>query len=204
MTEPAARSRADIFNCPSCGQEIGVTLLNQPRVETCPHCHQPYIVPSIDGDTALPDVSASIKTADGFEIIDDTASTENDEETARRKAEDRENHLDGRHVALVAGQRRALNRARLFSLGFAIACIAGLIQIGLLVGRNPSIFQHRQRMMWLALMTVGLLYFVLWLLRRYARITRQLRQPPAPPPLRCPEFSTLQDGSQYWKNLDKM
>lgn len=204
MAEQTARSRADIFNCPSCGLEIGVTLLDQPRVETCPHCHQPYIVPSIDGNTALPDVSVRMKAADGFEVIDDTASTENDEETARRQAEDRENHLDGRHVALVAGQRRALNRARLFSLGFAMVCIAGLIQIGLLVGRNPSIFQHRQRMMWLALMTVGLLYFVLWLLRRYARITRQLRQPPASPPLPRPEFSTLQDGSQYWKNLDKM
>src|SRR5690606_26094243 len=181
---PAPRARAASLNCPACGNEIGVTLLERPRGETCPHCQSAYIVPAIDGSTELP-------PPDPFEIIDDTEPEESPEELARRLKEERESRLNTLHVAAVTAERRGKNRARLFSLGGGLACLIGILQIGFLVYRNPDALADRQRVVGLAVLGVGMLYFALFLFRRAARLTHELRQPILPPPDHPPDFEPL-------------
>jgi hypothetical protein len=43
-----------------------------------------------------------------------------------------------------------------------------------------------------------------FLLRQVAALNRELRQPALTEPAAPPDFSTLSDGSQRWKNLEDM
>jgi hypothetical protein len=43
-----------------------------------------------------------------------------------------------------------------------------------------------------------------YLVRRAVELTRELRKPAQEAPEARPDFSTLSDGSQHWKNLDEM
>jgi hypothetical protein len=195
MSEPSVRRRAEILNCPVCGEAIGVTLMETARVETCPHCGSAYTVPSVDGSIELP-------KEDPFAIIDD--EPEDEEAAARRLKEERESRLNALHVASVTAERRAKTRLRLFCLGGATLCLVGLIQTALLLVQRPEALQERRRAIGLAAAAAGMLYFALWLFRKSMRLGAELRRPLQLDPDRPPDFTPLQDGSQRWKNLEKM
>ncbi len=190
-------SRPDILLCPACNREIGVTLLQQPRTDRCPHCQADYIVPSVDGSTELP-------PADPFQIIDDQPQRESDEEAVRRLTEERESRLNSLHVAAVAGERRGKNRLRLFCIGGAFAAGVIVVQLGLLIGRSPAILGQRRAALMLAGAVVMLIYLAIWLLRKAGQLAGQLRHPILDDPATPPDFAPLQDGSQHWKTLEQM
>jgi hypothetical protein len=118
--------------------------------------------------------------------------------------DDRDDELDGVRIRQLAAVRRGAFRARSYSLIAAVACLVVSIQ---LVMMTADAVRARG---W-GLLTVGYVQFaVLALLaaahfgRRVRALSRELRAPPPLPPIPPggPDFSTLSDGSQQWKNLD--
>lgn len=190
-----SRKRADILVCPHCGNEVGVTLMEAARIEPCPHCGQAMVLPSVDGSTEVPEPA--------FAIIDDEAE-EDDATAMERLRRQREERLNSLRIASLAGERRALHRRRTFTLGWGVVLMIGALQGILLIVRNAGEPDQRSRLLALAVLSVGAIYFGLRAFRRAAALSQQLRQPLQSLPDQSPDFAPLSDGSQHWKNLEKL
>lgn len=99
--------------------------------------------------------------------------------------------------------RRGAYRTRSWLIIAAVACVAGAAQLIYLAVRG---YHFGQRivpggdLLAAAVALVVLPFFI----RRAIRVNREIRQSPLDEPQTPPDFSTLSDGSQRWKNLEAM
>lgn len=123
-----------------------------------------------------------------------------DEPTAQASHDDREHELDGLRIRQLSALRRSAYRTRSFAIIVAVAC--------LVVGIQLAIKAFRAESAWFRVLSAALAVFALFgavhFTRRIAALQRELRTPPPmpPEPPGGPDFSTLSDGSQQWKNLE--
>ena len=105
----------------------------------------------------------------------------------------------------LARVRRAFIRARSWLVVGMVACVtvAGeFIQKTAQALRAQRALTARSALF--VASTVIALFVALYFGRRAVAISRELARPLLDEPTTPPDFSTLSDGSQHWKNLDKM
>lgn len=132
------------------------------------------------------------------DIVDDTER--DDALEAYRAAE-----LDGLKIRQLSSLRRGAIRARSWCLIAAGVGAVGAVQLVIKAVRN---IRHAHA---LTLRAVGFLLFAvvgtllaIALLRRAAALKREVGKSSLPAPVTPPDFSTLNDGSERWKDLEDM
>jgi hypothetical protein len=174
---PAEAGPPADYLCPHCGQPVPATAVATGPFITCPHCGQEFALPASDAP----------------------------EPTTAEIQEEAEAQMDAMRVHALARGRRATIRVRSWLIVATVGCIAiagelirksvvALHALGRLSSRTVIFF----------IFAAASLLAAAWLGRRAMAITRELAKPLLDEPETPPDFSTLSDGSQHWKNLDQM
>jgi hypothetical protein len=174
---------------------------NNPMPAACPVCGRPLprdVVPL--GWVQCPACGAQV------ELVAVPSVEPGDEEGTPEPPPDPDAALNALRVRQIAALRRGGYRTRsyCFVAAAALAVVAAqLAFMGLASYRDSG-----GRLTWPAIYAV-LVLLALWGCAHFAgrvlRLTNELRQSPTaalPPPEHEPDFSTLGDGSQQWKNLE--
>jgi hypothetical protein len=109
--------------------------------------------------------------------------------------------LDGIRIRRLAAERRAAYRARSHCIIGAAACFVLELQLVWMLWRRSSTAFGPWAFAYYAtavLAAAGVLYFS----RRAMQLHREANRRVLDEPVTPPDFSTLSDGSQRWKNLD--
>jgi hypothetical protein len=117
-------------------------------------------------------------------------------------------HLNSNRIRQMAALRRAAIRTRSYCFIGLCVCVVGIAQLVFETARDwPVPFSVRG--VWLpALYIVCMIALGAWaipaLLRLLIRFHREAKESAIPPPDRPPDFSSLQDGRQFAKNLENV
>jgi hypothetical protein len=127
-----------------------------------------------------------------------------DTEPVEAPPEDRrDSELDALRIRQVSTARRAAIRVRTYLLVGVITCAAGVAQ---LVVQTVKHVRHEKRFdVWAIVYVVGaiaILAAAIYFLSRWRAMGRELAQPVLEEPTTPPDFSTLSDGAEPWKNLE--
>lgn len=167
------------FVCPGCDVVIAAEAGDVARVHLCPGCGQPILIPAIDGSTEVPEETEEAEPAEDDQI----------------------NRL---RVRQVTRERRSLIRSRshaLIGVGLCVVAAGELLLYAIRARR------HHEPWIWPAIYLL-LVVALLWLAWRLGRVAinlhRQSKVELLNDPATPPDFSTLQDGSQFVENLRKM
>jgi hypothetical protein len=187
---PEARGFAHTIACPECGH----TYEHEGRLTTgflqCPACAAQFFAP----DTSVRE--------DGDEQRESDQPDEG-HEAALKRQEDL-HYLRIRQAVLT--ERRALARTRTWYIvgtaGFAVAAVQMLVLAYKYVYVSGAGWRLRPIGYVFAALTAALAA-VIWF-RRIRAINEDLRRPVLDEPTTPPDFSTLSDGSERWKNLEAM
>jgi hypothetical protein len=160
------------YPCPTCGTAI-TPHPDRPNLLICPACHAESFLPEPEPP------------------VDDEPSPE------LREAE-----MDATRIRRLATERRSLNRTASYFIVAASVCI---VAIGQLIWMTT---QHVRGIGWTP-RPIGYLLFVVLALwgtgyfgGRAVALRREAKMSALPEPTRPPDFSTLDDGSKHWKNLE--
>jgi hypothetical protein len=176
---PSAFSELNTYACPNCGGEVQALPSHHPTSVFCPHCDHVMLIPSLE----------------------ESASHNSDV----RSASALEGELNANKIRQFSLTRRAAYRSLSYCIVGLIGCVTAAIQ---LLIRTVRYFRSEHPWTLYSILsliaTVGLLamipFFIKWT-RACRREARPFRiEDPATPP----DFSTLSDGSQHWKNLETM
>jgi hypothetical protein len=117
-----------------------------------------------------------------------------------------ERSLDSLRVRQLAATRRGTYRARSYCVIALGACAVAAAQLMLMTVRHVRYAGWQLRPVGYVCGTLAAAMASVFLYRRAAELTRELRLRPAAlaEPQTPPDFSTLSDGSHYWKNLEQM
>lgn len=185
MHDPAEQPDALSYQCPHCGQIVSPQDPTQPIVN-CPRCGQAF---------SIGDEQAVATSADADEEADARARAEIE---ARREAD-----LSEVRIRQVAGLRRGAYRSRSWLLIGAFTCVVAIAQLIHLTIRDWRLGMRLAVAIWLVLLVaVGCVLF--YFARRIRAFNQEIRQTKLPEPTTPPDFSTLSDGSQRWRNLEQL
>ena len=169
------------FRCPGCDEEVDVPAGSVGQLVRCPYCNTSFF--AADGHT----------TAD---VIDDTEGPPPDDAP-------RPDELDANRIRQLSALRRATLRTR--SWWVIAAALAGSAAVDLLVKAGRAVAHGLG--LWATLLAVvgGTAALATVVALRQARqLTREADGPPRPDPVDPPDFSTLDDGSNRWRELDQI
>lgn len=168
---------------------------------TCPACGQPLpkaVVPL--GWVRCPACGTQI------ELVAIPSVELGEEEQAPEPPPDPNAALNALRVRQIAALRRGSYRTR--SYCFVAAAALAVVAVQLVFMGIGSYRDSRGQLVWPAIYAAFAL-LALWgcghFAARVLRLTNELRESPTaalPPPEHEPDFSTLSDGSQQWKNLE--
>ena len=125
-------------------------------------------------------------------------------DTPDDRAGDFADELDGLRIRQLSTLRRGAYRARSYAI---IGAVAGFVVAIQLVIMTVPLVRARGWGRWpigYVLFAAAAVMIGAYFTRRALEVHREIKTPaPLPPtPLGGPDFSTLSDGSQQWKNLD--
>ena len=114
--------------------------------------------------------------------------------------DDREHELDGLRIRQLSSLRRGAYRTRSIAIIVAVACLVAAVQLA--VKAFTGVWATYRAIS--GALAVFAFFAAVHFMRRVAALQRELRTPPPmpPEPPGGPDFSTLSDGSQQWKNLE--
>jgi uncharacterized Zn finger protein (UPF0148 family) len=172
-------SEAAHYHCPNCGGLIAATAGQ--RLIICPHCNE-----------------------QSFIADESTQEGESSEQTEPVKsAVPREPELSELRIKQISNLRRGAYRNRSWCVVAAVLCLVGaaqLVQMTVREARRGSVILPIGFCLAAAAAVLGSGYFV----RSIRLLTREIRASTLPEPAMPPDFSTLSDGSQQWRNLDEI
>ena len=167
------------YHCPNCGGLIAATAGQ--RLIICPHCNE-----------------------QSFMADESTQEGESSEQTEPVKsAMPREPELSELRIKQISNLRRGAYRNRSWCVVGAVACLVGaaqLVQMTVREARRGSVILPIGFCLGAAAALVGTAYFI----RSVMLLTREIRASTIPEPATPPDFSTLSDGSQRWRNLGEV
>ncbi|HEX4124101.1 MAG TPA: hypothetical protein VHY37_05185 [Tepidisphaeraceae bacterium] len=170
-----------IFTCPGCGEAVDVSAEAVGKFATCPYCNAQFSPEDQDAEAA------------------DALAHAHDE--ARREAE-----LSALRIRAVATERRAVVRTRsywiILLLALCIASVKLFMMASSLFGESHS--KHWMEPLAYVLAAVVCLSAAPWPIWKIRALNAELRKPMLEEPTTPPDFSTLSDGSQRWKNLEQL
>jgi len=170
------------FRCPGCDEEVEVSPESAGQLVRCPYCNAEFF--ASHEQSHLP-------------VVDDTspAATEADRETA----------FDKLRIENYTALRLGAIRARSWWLiGLCLAAVVVLDMLGKAVifvwvfhqwGIEPTLG---------TLTAIGMAIFARHAWRCAAGFKKEIDRSAIPEPAAAPDFSTLQNGSERWKNLENI
>jgi hypothetical protein len=160
------------YACPACGSAV-TPAPDRPNLLICPACQCESFVP-----------------ADQESAVGEPAETPGDDE------------IDAARIRRLATERRALNRTASYFIVGAGVCVVAIGQLTWMtiqhiraVGGTPRPIGY---LLFIVLAAWGAWHFG----RRAASLHREAKASVLPEPTTPPDFSTLDDGSKHWKNLE--
>ena len=160
------------YACPACGTAV-TPAPDRPNLLICPACQCESFVPADEEPSA-----------------DDPPDLPRDDE------------IDSARIRRLATERRALNRTASYFIVAAGVCAVAIGQLTWMT------IQHVRALGWTP-RPIGYLLFIVLALwgawhfgRRAAALHREVKASVLPEPTTPPDFSTLDDGSKHWKNLE--
>lgn len=178
----APESTQPAYQCPECSEWVAAPAESNLPVLECPACHAQFFV-------SQPDESAEL---------------DEDEAEAARARSAKEDELNAVKIRQLSALRRGAYRSRSYCIiasGALVVCAIKLVAMTIRHVRYIG-WQARPIGYLLAAVAAGIAagHFV----ARIAELNRELRQSALSEPESPPDFSTLSDGSQQWKNLEQM
>jgi len=165
-----------LYTCPHCETVLDVTPGPTPQDVVCPHCSALTVIPAIDGAT-------------------EPAETE-PPTTAR------EEELSALRIRQLAAAKRAAYRSRSYCVVAAVACVVVGVQLVWYAvsafgagGFGLSVIAY-------CLVAVLSAWGAVYFFRKAMEFDREAKQSSLQAAQGEPDFSSLSDGSQQWKNLD--
>jgi hypothetical protein len=167
-----------VFTCPGCGEAVDVSADGIQKLVICPYCNTQFSPEEQDNEAA-------------------------DELLRKQDEERRETELSSLRIRAVSTERRAIVRTRSYWTVLLLAlCI---IPIKLVMIAVASFRGHaRIEAVGYLLMAAACLWSIHWPVRHMRTLSAELRKPILEEPTEPPDFSTLNDGSQRWKNLEQL
>lgn len=173
--EPPSSARQ--LNCPGCGELLELPAGMIEPVAICPYCSQQFLT----------------ETGVAFDVSDD--------ESARRAEQERRNaELDGLRMRQIATLKQSTIRARSYALIAMVLCASGAIKL-IILGISGG-WSLRSAIEFLGAIVLALT--TVHFSRRVSRLHRESRESALPEPAQPPDFSTLDNGSQRVRNLEKL
>jgi len=209
FNEPSSAGDPTAYECPACAQVVHATPGPVARLLECSNCGAHIVIPNEEGET---------------DLAEELGPSE--EEKATRAAGEL-NSLRMRHIIV---QRRTAIRSRTYNIVGACGCLMGAIKLVIMARADVrTIGWHWEQIADILIAAVAL-YGVIFFAKRAAHWNRESRAPifdagkcpkcgydlratkevcpecgtPVPADHAVPDFSTLSDGSQYAKNLEKL
>jgi hypothetical protein len=131
-------------------------------------------------------------------VVDDLAdATEGPKRGASHEAE-----LNSIRIRQLAAEKRSTYRQRSYCIMAVAVCVVGILQLGWMT------WQHLRSLGWTARPIGYVLFMILfaWLARRFTlraiALHRAAKRSLLGEPSTPPDFSSLDDGSKQWKNLE--
>ena len=172
----------------------------------CPYCNTRFTAPAgpapdEPGPAGPAAAAGGEPSADGFAIEDDREDYE--QATVRREVDD-ERELSRLRVRQLSALRRAAYRTRSYCVIGAVGCAVAAVKLVLMTSAHAHARGWGLRPVLYVLAAAAALAGVRFFFGRAAGLTRELNRPAQTDPDSPPDFSTLSDGSQHWKNLEEL
>jgi hypothetical protein len=145
-------------------------------------------------------------TGDALFVVEDDLTDEEraDSRDADYRTSRRSNDLSTARIRDLSASRRALIRIRSWCVVGALVSAAAVAELGWLL----ALHVQQRGWFWKPVLYAALIplasFWAVYFARRAVVATRELRKPVLKDPDTPPDFSTLSDGSQQWKNLEGM
>ena len=139
-----------------------------------------------------------------FTVVDDAPDDADAGSEAAAVPETRT--INANRVRQLSALRRGAYRTRSYCVIAAVVCGVAILQLAVLTVRHVRLAGWGVRPAGYVCGALAAAMAAAYFYRRAAELTQELRQRPAAlaePPV-PPDFSTLSDGSQSWKNLEQM
>ena len=165
----------DGFACPQCGAALDATPGAEPQEWTCPQCGTLVVIPAVEDAAEAP--------------ADDTTPARDDELNALR-------------IRQLTTARRTAYRARSYCVVGALVCVVAVVQLAWTAVRLITTTDLRLRAVAYALVAIVAAWGAVYFFRKAMAFDREAKQSAQAEPMGQPDFSTLSDGSQQWRNLE--
>jgi DNA-directed RNA polymerase subunit RPC12/RpoP len=172
-----------VYNCPHCSHPVEAAPRALDPFIICPHCGSQFALPATEDPDTDPEA----------------------QEEALSRQQARQEELDILRMHNLSRERRARGRMLSYMLIALLTCIVMMAELIFKAVIITRALHH------LSLLVVGYLLFAaagaiaaFFFLGRARAIARDLKQTSIDPSLPPPDFSTLSDGSQRWKDLEKI
>ena len=168
------------YHCPACGQLVAPSSSDQ-RLLQCPACGEQFF-------------AAANESSEQVTHDDDAGSR-------AELVKTREQELNELRIKRVANLRRGAYRMQSWYIIGIAACLVGAAELLIMAVKDV------RRGWWIVpagycLAAAGAVAASVRLMRKLARLRREIRESRLPEPTAAPDFSTLSDGSQLWKGLE--
>ena len=117
---------------------------------------------------------------------------------------DRSAELDGLRIRQLATLRRAAYRSRSHAIVAMLVCAAAVVQAGFLLVQHLIRIGLDARLLLYGAFILAGAYGAFFFYRRAVALHREATESHLENPTTPPDFSTLSDGSQRWKNLEEI
>jgi hypothetical protein len=117
-------------------------------------------------------------------------------------ANDRDAELDGVRIRQLAAMRRATYRSRSHAVIATLVCVVAAMQATIYLVQHLLHLGFSWRVLLYAAFVIAGSYGAIFFARRAIALHREATQSRVLEPSSPPDFSTLSDGSQRWKDLE--
>jgi hypothetical protein len=202
--------------CPGCAESFDPDHEAAPREEAaamvqCPFCSTRFTPTTIQiAPEAIPSPVTPHdhleSSGDALFAVEDDLTDEGspDSRDSHYRSSRRSNDLSTARIRDLSAARRALIRIRSWCVVGALVSGVAVAELGWLL----ALHVRQQGWFWKPVLYAALIplagFWAVYFARRALVATEELRKPVLQDPETPPDFSTLSDGSQQWKNLDGM
>ena len=118
--------------------------------------------------------------------------------------DERDGELDGLRIRQHAALRRAAYRSRSHAIVAMLVCLVAVLQSAILLIQQLVHVGFDWHIPVYGCVAIAGAYGTWFFFHRAVALHRETKQSHLPAPTANPDFSTLSDGSQRWKNLEDL
>lgn len=170
----------------------------------CPECGELVLPPTEAGNAILICSSCSAQFFRSSEPDADTDSVEHASADDESSHDRRESELNAIRIRQLSALRRGAYRSRSYCIIAAVTLMVAAVKLALMTVQHVRHAGLQARplayVFGIIAASIGFSFFA----QRIHEFNHELSQPTLPEPTEPPDFSTLSDGSQRWRNLEQM